>query len=378
MKTKVIGVVILFLMNYCPFVVAEQDNGKLHQIMQQIFGLKEQLQSDKSQQTRLEQQLKNAELAMGQVSVSLTETHQQIATQKKQLQQLQQLQTNYQQQLQVKINELASHVRVVYMFGQQSHLKTILNQQNPESFNRMLTYYHYLLQYQIQLAQQLQQLLNNIHANQQHIEQRMQALMASKQQYSKKNQQLLAQQAKRQQVLQQLNLQMVSNTQKLAKLLADKQQLQHIIVTINQQVAAIPSGAHFIELQGKLARPTNGRIISYFGSSIQNSQLRTQGILIAAPVGSDVYAVAPGQVVFANWLSGFGLLLIVRHDHGYMTVYGQNSTLFKRVGDEIKAGELIATVGQSGGHTRPALYFAIWSNNKPINPLNWFRRRGDG
>jgi septal ring factor EnvC (AmiA/AmiB activator) len=117
--------------------------------------------------------------------------------------------------------------------------------------------------------------------------------------------------------------------------------------------------------------PTKGHILDYFGTKIYHSELRWSGILIKAPENQKVHAIANGKIVFANWLPGYGLLLIINHGHGYMSLYGRDHSLKKKVGDMVKKGDVIATVGKSGGYRHSALYFAIRHNAEPLSPKKW-------
>jgi septal ring factor EnvC (AmiA/AmiB activator) len=129
--------------------------------------------------------------------------------------------------------------------------------------------------------------------------------------------------------------------------------------------------APFAQLRGKLALPVRGELGNRFGSPRQDGGVVWKGLLIAARAGEEVRAVATGRVVFADWLRGFGNLIIVDHGDNYMSLYGYNETLFKRVGDVIRAGERIAAVGSSGGHPDSGLYFELRHEGRPFDPLSW-------
>jgi septal ring factor EnvC (AmiA/AmiB activator) len=115
-----------------------------------------------------------------------------------------------------------------------------------------------------------------------------------------------------------------------------------------------------------------GRIGMPFGSLQADGKLRSRGVLVTASAGADVHAIASGRVVFADWLRGFGLLLIIDHDKGYMSLYGYNRSLYKEVGDRVEAGEGIAAVGDSGGRARSGLYLELRKDGRPFDPLPWF------
>ena len=128
--------------------------------------------------------------------------------------------------------------------------------------------------------------------------------------------------------------------------------------------------AKFASLKGKLTRPSTGRIVARYGAK-RGAQAKWQGLLFRAPEGSDVRACAEGTVVFSDWLRGFGNLIIVDHGGTYMTVYANNESIFKNVGDRVKQGETIGSVGRSGGDQDAGLYFELRYKGKPVNPSAW-------
>ena len=132
-------------------------------------------------------------------------------------------------------------------------------------------------------------------------------------------------------------------------------------------------GGNFAKLRGKLTRPVSGKIAANYGAK-RTGSAKWQGILFRAPAGSEVSACASGTVVFSDWLRGYGNLIIIDHGNTYMSVYANNETVYKNVGDRVKQGETISTVGNSGGDDTPGLYFEIRYKGKPVNPTPWLRK----
>jgi septal ring factor EnvC (AmiA/AmiB activator) len=122
-----------------------------------------------------------------------------------------------------------------------------------------------------------------------------------------------------------------------------------------------------------LSWPTDGQVVKRFGDPRADGRLKWQGIILSAPAGSDVRAVYNGRVIFSDWLDGMGLLLIIEHGDGYMSLYAHNQDLLKEVGEWVEPGEMIAHVGDSGGRAAAGLYFEIRKNGEPVNPGQWFR-----
>ena len=131
----------------------------------------------------------------------------------------------------------------------------------------------------------------------------------------------------------------------------------------------------FSALRGQLALPVRGELSGRFGSPRSDGGLTWKGLFLAAKGGESVRAVAAGRVVYADWLRGFGNLLIVDHGENYMSLYGYNETLLKRVGDEVSGGDPVATVGNSGGGTESGLYFELRHQGKPFDPMTWIKPR---
>jgi septal ring factor EnvC (AmiA/AmiB activator) len=182
----------------------------------------------------------------------------------------------------------------------------------------------------------------------------------------------------RNQLLAELNRDIQNTELRLAQLKEDEQSLQELVKRLGRALAKIPSprgSVRFAQLKGRLSLPAAGAITAHFGTPRHVGQLKWQGIVINAANGTDVKAVAPGRVVFADWLRGFGLLIILDHGDGYMSLYGYNQDLHKNVGDAVSAGEVIATVGNNGNHNQSGLYFELRHLGTPINPLHWCKSR---
>jgi len=155
----------------------------------------------------------------------------------------------------------------------------------------------------------------------------------------------------------------------LAKLMARSKPAPR---TRNERVPQAPSGdSPFLDLKGKLHLPVRGELANRFGSPRADGGVVWKGLFIAARAGEEVRAVADGRVVFADWLRGFGNLLIVDHGDAYMSLYGNNEALYKRVGDPIRGGEPVAAVGASGGNADSGLYFELRHQGRPLDPLDW-------
>ncbi|MGB8517775.1 MAG: peptidoglycan DD-metalloendopeptidase family protein [Gallionella sp.] len=273
-----------------------------------------------------------------------------------------------------------------YLGGQQEYAKLLLSNQDPNQVARDLQYYRYIAKNR---ANWLHSLRNNLlkvtslgNATREQRE-----VLASVQEEQKSQQQVLQQkQREHQQTLVKISQQLRDQRREIHRLQQDENRLAQLVEKITKMLAQPKSksifhndklpdnhfdGKPFTQLKGKLAFPLKGEVMNRFGESRPDSTVLWKGIFVKAATGQTVKAIAAGRVVFADWLRGFGNLLIVDHGNGYMSLYGNNETLYKQVGDELHGGDTIATVGNSGGNQDSGLYFELRLESKPLDPLKW-------
>lgn len=349
-------------------------NKQLKAVDTQIDSIQKTLSQNQVDQSKLEKELQMLEITIGELSQSLERVNKQIDLQKTKLILLQQQQLIYQQQLTSEQNAFASQVRSAYFMGQQNYLKLLLNQENPTDITRNMTYFQYLNQHRLVLISGLNTTLSQLESNQTKIEQQTRSLEQLRAQQGAQKKQLVRGQEARVKLLTRLNQQISTNTQQLKALEGNKKNLQHLIETLRREAgqSVAPSmPVPFAQMRGQLPWPTQGSIILHYNTPIEGSDLNANGVIIKAPEGQNVYAIYPGRVMFAGWLKGFGLLMIVDHGDGYMSLYGRNRSLFKKAGQDINAGELVAQVGNTGGYNQSGLYFEIRYGGDPVNPEQW-------
>jgi septal ring factor EnvC (AmiA/AmiB activator) len=188
-------------------------------------------------------------------------------------------------------------------------------------------------------------------------------------------------QSQRRQVVRALATELLSQGQEMAQLQRDEQELQDLLRGLREALSDIPpetdAAQHFAQRRGELGWPSSGRLAASYGQP-KIGNLRWDGVMISAPEGREVRAVHAGRVAYADWLRGFGLLIIIDHGDGYMTLYGHNQSLFKETGDWVATDEAIAAVGNSGGREQTGVYFGIRYQGKPVDPVRWCRRGRGG
>lgn len=346
----------------------------LKKIDQNIQAVQTSLQIEKNKQQRVKKKLHRAKIAETHVHRALEKTKKFLSLKQKKLQQLKQQTQSLQQNERNQEKELGTQIRAAYLLDQQPYLKRFLDLRDVEQSQRMLMYYHYISKSQIQAINALQQNLSDTRKNQSQLEQQYQDLITLKQNQLHNQSILKSTQNKNQQLIATLGQNIQIKNQKLQTLIQDKERLSKMVRSLNTTMAQGSLGhLHFATLKGQLPWPTAGHIRHAFGTQIAQSELTWESTVLSAPEGQAVHAIAAGRVIFAKWMPGYGLLLIINHGNGYMSLYGRNQTLAVQTNDWVTPNETIATVGKSGGFDQPALYFSIRHNAQPLNPAHWCR-----
>lgn len=354
----------------------EDYESKLQQLQKSITALKNELSKVKSNRDKLQSDLQASEVDIGELVKKIEQLKGELANQKKQLAQLNQKQDELQQARTEQQSQIAEQINSAYRLGQQSQIKLLLNQEQPEKLARINRYYQYFLDARAEKIDTYLETLAELEAIKPSIEARTEELLVSQQQLEQRHQQLSKAQAEREKNLARLSQSIQRKDDELKQKALDQQQLEKLIAEVAAAITtlALPGdGQPFAKLRGKMPMPAQGKILKQFGSTKVAGKLNWEGILIGAQAGSEVRAIHHGRVVFANYLRGQGLLMILDHGDGYMSLYAHNQALLKEPGDWVGAGELIARVGNSGGQAENALYFEIRHKGKPTNPNQWCR-----
>ena len=354
------------------------NKAKLQAIATQISTVKQNIISFQSKKNEIQTSLKTIEINIGSLSQKIQHTHQQITTQKNLLTSTQKQLTVAQQKLVLQRQLLAEQLQAAYILGQQPYLKILLNQENPNKIARYLEYYKALNQARLAMIEEIKETAEEVQNTSATLQSQTKSLMGVQQDLQTQQSELSNQHSARTELLNTTEKAIQDKTQELNKLMADKNALENIISTlITQQKAAPPitSGVDFGSVKSKFHAPVDhGKIIQQFGEPIAYGRMRSSGILVAANAGQPVYAISSGKVIFADWLHGFGLLVIIQHGSSYLSLYGRNQSITVKTGEIVQTGQPIGAVGDSGGFNAPALYFEVRHNGAPINPINWLRQ----
>ena len=273
---------------------------------------------------------------------------------------------------------LAEQIRTSYVVGRQDYMKMLLNQEQPARVGRVLAYYSYLDGARREQIESISQQMSRLSTLEEAINVENENLASANARLANEKISLIGLQHERRGILGRIDQDLNDKTERLANLNADEERLSELLRRLPQELADIPADVNvkgaFAKSKGKLAWPARGQIAAAYGAPRGAGNLRWQGVLLKAEEGAEVRAVWRGQVVFTGWLNGYGMMIIIDHGEGYMTLYAHNQSVIKEVGDWTEATEVIATVGDSGGQRQNGLYFEIRHNGKPDNPALWCQR----
>lgn len=350
------------------------DVSKLKKLRGEIETLQNTLKSDKKEKSQIFLELRQADLQINVISRALRKTGKELKKQQRAHDRIRAETRDLKYQLDQQREQLSQFMRAGYSAGQQPALKLLLNQSDPAEAGRTLTYYHYLTEAQLEVIDKTRQAVDRLSAAEEALRQQTRKLEQAQQAQQTQYQSLLDTKQARKKVLAQLEQRIKTKEQKLQQLIENERRLARLLEDLEQRAEADRfQGKSLGLLKNRLQWPAKGRILHRFGSSRHQGDLRWQGVKIGAREGEDVYAIAPGKVIFADWLRGYGLTLIIDHGEGYMSIYSHNQGLYKDRGDHVDTRELIAEVGSSGGNSEPGLYFEIRHKGKPVNPARWCR-----
>ena len=350
--------------------IKQQNTRKLNDVQQAIAQQESTIFTTSKNRKILEQQLKNNDIAIAKTAKAINDTNSKLNITNKKIVKL----SKEKQQLVAQKNKqerlLAQQLRSAYSTGQHDYLKLVLNQEKSEKVQRSISYYQYLNKARLKEIDKFQVTITQLmQVTTQHQEQvtQLQTLKVSQQQQRK---QLSKNKDKRHKTLKSLSAELLSSQQQLAKLKAEEANLTAALQKLTALIRAEIDLIGLSKLKRKLSWPVKGRLLRSFGSSKQG-YLKWKGVLLGAPIGKQVKTIHNGTILFSDWLKGYGLLIVIDHGNGYMSLYAHNQTLLKSVGDRVETGEPIALVGQSGGQEQAGLYFEIRHQGKAVNPKLW-------
>jgi len=372
---------LIILTGMSPIVVtatSDDPEAQLEGVRKRIRELDQRLNRTRMKRDKLATGLRDTELAVARVTAELRALDRQRTAQRARLAGLERRRGESREKLEDARTSLARYVRAAYATGRQDQFKLLLNQENPATLSRALTYYAYFNRVRAERIHALARDLQNLADIEDSITRDTARLAQLHELKATARERLADQRRRRRDVIALLARELGDQNARLERLRQDEQALAELVTDLARELADIPADqtrqVPFRTLKGKLPWPSAGKIRHRFGTPRGSGDLSWKGVLVTARPGTPVHALSHGRVAFADWLRGFGLLMIIEHGDGYMSLYGHSESLFKDVGDWVEAGEIIAKVGDSGGREMSGLYFEIRHLGTPVDPMRWCRR----
>lgn len=355
-----------------------QDNEqeKLAELQAELRARQQVLDNSKASAKELADVLKASELDIAKVAKKLTQTNDNLRQLQAEQQSLQQEQSSLKAAIRQQQSLLSSQLKSAFMAGHYDYAKIMFYQEDAKTFERVITYYQYLAKARQSEITKFKDNVARLETVTASLAEKAASLLALLDEQKNQRAVLLTRQNDRKKTLAKLNQTIASESERIAALQEDEKALREAIEAARIAAQRAAEAAQIsldglAKLKGKLSAPVEGRVRKLFGNRRQG-QVRWKGIIIDGEEGDAVKSIASGKVLYADWLRGFGLVAIVDHGEGYMSVYGHNQALLKQAGDDVRRGENLALVGRSGGQASPNLYFEIRHKGKALNPTAWF------
>jgi len=362
----------------CQQGMAQSDEEKAREQLQQleaeIKGITSELSDANKRHNEMQEQLRQAEVELGKLQRDIIDNERALAASGKELEALKQQRTEQEQARDLQKAHISTELKTAWQMGRQGELKVLLNQEDPHTVARTMAYYRYFFQARNKLVEQYRTTLRELQDTQQQIDATVAELDSRGLTLQQQQTDLISAQASRQLALAELNDSISSKNAQLKQKEEDRKQLEELLRAIEKAIIdlQVPANyATFKSARGQMPWPVAGKPSNQFDHPRNEGKMRWQGITIPAKEGTTVKAIHHGRVVYADWLRGSGLLLIIDHGDGYMSLYAHNESLLREVGEWVTADTPISTVGNTGGEDQTALYFEIRHNGKPTNPAKW-------
>ena len=377
LEIRITRTAILVAAVLCLIGARDDPEARLQQLKARIQEIQAQIEAQSGRRDKETASLRQAERQASEAARALKSTRADLEASRARQAELQQQVDSSRQKLAGKRKSLAIQVRAVYAGGQTERLRLLLSQQDPAQLGRVLMYYRYLTEDRAQEIESVVAELASLVAAEARLAENTVQLEELVARQADDTRRLEAARDERARAVASLDARIREGRSEAARLAGEAAALESLIEELRRALADLPGTDResFATQKGKLDWPTSGVLASDFGQPRAGGSLKWNGVVIATDRGRDVRSVYYGRVAYADWLPGMGLLLVIEHGDGYMSLYGHNETLYKRVGDWVEPGEVIAGAGDTGGKSRSGLYFEIRRDGDPVNPHRWFRKR---
>lgn len=372
-----IAAVLLLLAALSPALAddrLQRSEAELEQVRSRIAQLTAALDATRGARDELRRSLEDAERRIGSALATLRQLSEQIRQQEARIAQTRARRDAAAADLARQRQALARQIRTAYVIGQQARTKLLLNQEDPALLSRVLTYFDYYNRARSRRIAEISERVAELERIEQQLSEQLARLDALRTAQRRHLDELEAGRAQRAIAMERIEAQLRDQGRRLKELESSERQLTRLIESLREVLADIPpdlGGEPFATLRGRLPWPARGTILARYGAPKAGGRLRWRGLWIATEAGAPVRAVAMGRVAWVGWMNRYGLLAVVEHDGGYYTLYGHNRQVFKSVGEWVAAGEVLAEAGDTGGQSRPGVYFEIRQGARPVDPARW-------
>jgi septal ring factor EnvC (AmiA/AmiB activator) len=364
--------------------LAQGEAEKLEALRSKLGGLRAKIAESEESRTEVRDQLRDSERAISEANRSLRALAARRAAAEDELKALTKRTQALETEIASRREALGRLLALRYLNGEQSGIKLLFSGDEPGRIARELHYYGYVSRAQADMIKELRANAARLKELEQGTRGRNTEIAAIESARRSERASLLREQAEHRKVLAKISSQLREQRRQVKHLERDESRLSRLVEELRKLLAAAParlrndkvpqpggSDNSFSGLKKGLRLPIKGELANHFGAQRSDGGPPWKGLFIRSPAGQEVRAVAPGRVVFADWLRGFGNLLIIDHGKSYLTIYGNNESVLKQVGDTVGTGDTVATVGASGGNMESGLYFEIRHEGKAFDPMRW-------
>jgi septal ring factor EnvC (AmiA/AmiB activator) len=364
--------------------LAQGEAGKLEALRSRIEGLRAKIAESEENRTEVRDQLRDSEHTISEANRALRVLATRRSAAEEELKSLSRRSQSLESEIASRRETLGRLLTLRYLNGEQSGVKLLFSGEEPGRIARELHYYSYVSRAQSDFIGELRANLLRLKELEAGTRGRNAEIAAIESARRAERAALLREQAEHRKVLARVSNQLREQRRQVKHLERDESRLSRLVEELRKLLASAAPGLRndkvpetggadksFAGLKSGLRLPIKGELANRFGAQRSDGGPSWKGLFIRSPAGQEVRAVAPGRVVFADWLRGFGNLLIIDHGKSYLTIYGNNESVLKQVGDTVGTGDAVATVGASGGNMESGLYFEIRHEGKAFDPMRW-------
>jgi murein hydrolase activator len=350
-----------------PAAAQATQQAQLQQLRTRIDALSKSIEKDQAERriAATEAELKSLQQQTESQRGRIHETEKQLVSSRRSLEQ--------------RYEGLARQLRAAYAIGRQGHTQLLLNQNDVHKVGRVLVYYDYLQRAQVGAIDNIRSRVNELEAMSERLQGEVARLTDLKSRQEAALAQLRSSRGERTRMLAKLRERIADERAELKRLRDDEQAIGKLIERVQETLSELPStdtysDKPFSGQRGKLPWPARGKLIARYGEPKAGGKLSWKGHWIATAEGAPVRAVARGRVVYVGWMHRYGLIVLVEHDGGYYSLYGHAQSATVNVGDSLRAGQVLARAGDTGGHDQSGVYFELRKGTQAIDPRQWLAR----